>query len=147
MVAADDFETVHWHDNAIHGIRIVEGEDNCGGELILDIDFIVEWLPPANNAFEFRIAPTDLTFHDVSDLVISVDYASATAAVQPMTIHEIQREVVTYPNGYCSYAWKIEINWPPKSFIAFRSRGFTQVLRMQPITSAVQYLSPSVRKP
>jgi len=142
---ADDFEKINWHDNAIHGIRILENEDGCGGELILDIDFIVEWLPPENNMFKFRIAPTDLTFHDVSDLVMSIDYASATAAVQPMAIHEIHREVVTYSNGYSSFAWKIEINWPPKSFIAFRSSGFTQVLRSQPITSWAQYLSPSER--
>ena len=147
MVAADDFETIHWHDNAIHGIRIVEGEDDSGGELILDIDFILEWLPAENNAFKFNLAPADLAFHDGSDLVICVDYASATASVQPMMIHEIHREVVRYPNGYSSYAWKIEINWPPKGFISFRSKGFTQVLRMQPFIFGAQYLSPSQRKP
>jgi hypothetical protein len=76
-----------------------------------------------------------------------VDYASATAAVQPMTIHEIHREVVMYPNGYSSYAWKIKINWPPKNFISFRSSGFTKVSRIPPITSGAQYLSPSKRTP
>lgn len=147
MSLPERFEDYSWHDNAIHGFRIVEGPDGCGGELILDIDFIVEWLPPQgeNNAFGFRIAPAHLTFHDVTDLVISVDYASSTAAVQPMTIHEIHREVVTYPTGYSSFAWKIEINWPRNSFISFRSPGFTQALKGEPIVSGAQYLSPSQR--
>jgi hypothetical protein len=146
---SDDFERYSWHDNAVHGIRIVEGADGCGGEVILDIDFIVEWLPPdgGDHAFRFRIAPADLTFHDVTELVIAVDYASSAAALQPMTIHEIHREVVTYPNGHSSFAWKIEINWPRHSFISFRSSGFLQVPRMQPITSGAQYLSPAQRRP
>jgi hypothetical protein len=146
MITTDDFGNTQWHDNAIHAIRIVEGEDGCAGELIFDIDFIVEWLELKNDAFSFRVAPSDLTFHEVSDLVISVDYASSTAAVQPMTIHEIHREVLTYPNGCSAYAWKIEINWPRKSFITFQSKGFTQIQRKQPITSGAQYLSASERK-
>ena len=141
------FEDYCWHDNAIHGLRIVEGPDGCGGELILDIDFIIEWLSPQieEKAFEFRIAPAYLTFHDATDLVVAIDYASCTAALQPMTIHEIHREVVAYPNGYSSFAWKIEISWPRNSFISFRSPSFTQVLRAQPIVSGAQYLSPSQR--
>ena len=133
MSLQERFEDYSWHDNAIHGFRIVEGPDGCGGELILDIDYIVKWLPPEgeDSAFQFRIAPAHLTFHDTTDLVISVDYASCTAALQPMTIHEIHRAVVTYPSGYSSFAWKIEINWPRNSFISFRSPGFTQTLRAE----------------
>lgn len=143
----EQFEDYSWHDNAIHGLRIVEGDDGCSGDLILDIDFIVEWLPPQgdNNAFEFKVAPADLTFHEATDLVVSVDYASSTAALQPMTIHEIHREVISYLNGHSSFAWKIEVNWPRNSFISFRSSGFTQVLKAEPIVSGAQYLSPSQR--
>ena len=148
LSAPDQFDSYSWHDNAIHGFRIVEGPDGCSGELILDIDFIAEWLPPQNesNAFQFRIAPADLTFHEVTELVISVDYALCSAALQPMTIHEIHREAVTYPNGYSSFAWQIEVNWPRNSFISFRAPGFTQALRAEPIASGAQYLLPSLRK-
>jgi hypothetical protein len=147
MSAPDDFESYNWHDNAVHGIRIVEGADGCSGELILDIDFIAEWLKPkdGNDAFCFRIAPADLTFHDVTELVISVNYAASTAALQPMTIHEIHREIFTYPNDHSSFAWKIEINWPRNSFISFHSSSFSQVTRKPPITSGSQYLSPQER--
>ena len=143
----EQFEDYCWHDNAIHGFHIVEGDDGCSGDLVLDIDFILEWLQPEgdDNAFGFKVAPANLTFHEVTDLVVSVDYAASTAAFQPMTIHEIHREVVTYPNGHSSFNWKVEINWPRNSFISFRSSGFTQVLRAEPIVSGAQYLSPSQR--
>lgn len=132
MAKIEPFEGSGWHDNAVHGFRILEGEDGCSGELVLDIDYIVQWVSPENenNSYSFQIAPADLTFHDVTELVISIDYASSTAALQPMTIHEIHREVVTYPNGWSSFSWRIEINWPRNSFISFISSGFTQFLRI-----------------
>lgn len=147
MSLPDDFDGYLWHDNAIHGLRIVEGADGCSGELVLDIDFIVEWLPPQgeDKVFRFRIAPADLVFHEVTDLVVSIDYASSTAALTPMAIHEIQRQFVTHPTGYSFFAWKIEINWPRNGFIAFRSSGYTQLLRAEPVIANTQYLSPSER--
>lgn len=149
MQLRDRFEDYCWHDNAIHGLRIVEGDEACYGDIILDIDFILEWLPPQgeDNAFRFKVAPANLTFHEVTDLVVFVDYAASTAALQPMTIHEIHREVITHPNGHSALTWKVEINWPQNSFISFHSSGFTQVLRAEPIVSGAQYLSPSQRAP
>jgi hypothetical protein len=144
MFTKDDFEKISWHDNAIHGFHILEGEPS--GELVLDIDFITEWLAPVQGAYSFQIAPSDLIFHEVSDLVISVNYAAAIAVVQPMIIRAIHREAVTYPNGYSSFTWKIELNWPPNSFFTFQASGFTQMQRMEPIHSGGQYLSPPERK-
>lgn len=46
MLQFEQFGEGNWHDNAIHGFRVVEGPDMCSGELILDIDHITEWLPP-----------------------------------------------------------------------------------------------------
>lgn len=141
------FEDFSWHDNAIHGFRIVEGADGCSGQLDLDIDFIVDWIPPTRGArsFEFRVAPAILSFHDVTHLVISVDYASCSASLQPMSIQEIHREVFTSPNGYSSFAWKIEMNSPSDSFISFHAPYLSQELRAEPIQSAAQWLMPSQR--
>lgn len=144
----EQFTDFCWHDNAIHGFRLIEGSDGCSGELVLDIDYIVEWLAPkgGDNRFGFRVAPADLRFHEVTDLIISIDYASSHAAFQPMVIHAIQREVMIYPNGFSSFAWRIEINWPENSYISFRANGFTQLLRAEPIISNSQSLPPSQRK-
>ena len=143
MFSTEDFGKIQWHDNAIHGFRILEGE--ICGELVFDIDFIAEWLPPLNEKYSFKIEPSNLIFHDVSDLIISINYAAASAAVQPMIIHEIQQELITYPNGYKSFRWKINMNWPPNSFFSFCSPGFSQHQRMESIITEAQYLSPKER--
>lgn len=143
MFSTEDFGKIQWHDNAIHGFRILEGE--ICGELIFDIDFIAEWLPPINEKYSFKVAPSNLIFHEVSDLVISINYAEASAAVQLMAIHEIKQEPIIYPNGYTTFRWKINLNWPPNSFFSFCSPGFNQIQRMEPIMTEAQYLPPAER--
>lgn len=141
------FDSFTWHDNAIHGFRIAEGPDGCSGQLTLDIDFIVQWLPPTGeeSAFAFVLAPADLVFHEVTDLVVSIDYASCSAALQPMMIDQIHRERYSYPNGHSSFSWRIDINWPQNSFLSFHSPLMSQDLRGQPISSGAQYLTPVER--
>jgi hypothetical protein len=143
----EQFDSFNWHDNAIHGFRIAEGPDGCSGQLTLDIDFIVQWLPPTGDeiAFAFVLAPADLIFHEVTDLALSIDYASCSAALQPMMIHEIRREVLTYSNGHPSFSWHIDINWPRNSYISFNSPLMSQALRGQSVSSGAQYLTPSER--
>ncbi|MDZ7812207.1 MAG: hypothetical protein U5L74_03425 [Ideonella sp.] len=141
------FEDYCWHDNAIHGFRMVQGADGCTGDLVLDIDHIVEWLSPQDNAtaYHFRVAPALLTFHEVSDLVVSIDYGAHSLAFQPMAIHDIQREEVTYPNGYTSFAWTIELNIPMAGHMTFQASGFTQTVNSESVISRMQSLSPSQR--
>lgn len=141
------FEDLGWHDNAIHAFRIAEGDDGCSGQLTLDIDYILEWISPTDQEvqFSFVVVPADLVFLEVTHLVISIDYASCSASLQPMTIQEIRRAVFTYPNGYTSFSWKIELNSPFDSFISFHSPRMSQVLKGQPVRSAAQSLMPSQR--
>lgn len=75
-----DFERLSWHDNHVHGLRIVEGEHGSG-ELVLDIDHIVEWLPPVEGSCRFLLAPATLTFHEVYDLRIEIDYTAPATQV------------------------------------------------------------------
>lgn len=145
MLTTENFDQMNWHDNAVHAFRILDGGHSAAGQLVLDIDYITEWLQGSDRSFQFKIAPSDLIFNEVSDLVISIDYSSASAAVQPMAIHEIERKLMTYPNGYSSFSWKVNMNWPPNGFISFHASGFTQVPRMEPITSGAQNLTPVER--
>ncbi|MFN7943415.1 MAG: hypothetical protein U0X73_17620 [Thermoanaerobaculia bacterium] len=120
----DDFDSLSWHDNYIHGFSIREGEHG-EGEFTLDIDFILEWLcDRSTRRCDFRIAPATLTFHRASDLVIHVDYAQPTAALGPASISEIAREPHVYPSGYRSFRWSIELNWPVGK-LTFLAEGFT----------------------
>jgi hypothetical protein len=59
-----DFETMGWHDNAVHAISFADDESS---RLLLDLDYILRWLqpePPKKN-FSFLIAPATLIFENV----------------------------------------------------------------------------------
>ncbi|MCA9233542.1 MAG: hypothetical protein KDA57_23080 [Planctomycetales bacterium] len=137
-----DFESMGWHDNAVHAFRIEEGEDG-EGELILDIDYIEEWLSGEKH-FEFVVCPATLQFHQVTDLRVSLDYVSPSAGLCPFSLHEIEREEHVYPNGYASFAWALRVNWPDGE-ITFRSPGFTQSQTSASVRSERQSLRPAER--
>jgi hypothetical protein len=63
-----NFDGMCWRD--VHGLAIRES-DAPSGELILDIDDILEWACKGNDE-NFRVAQVSLRFHDVNDLRISV---------------------------------------------------------------------------
>ncbi len=143
--STDDFPSLSWHDNHIHGWAIREGEHG-EGDLVLDIDFILEWLSePGSSRCRFRIAPATLTFHHATELVLSLDYARQAAAMAPASISEIRRQTHTYPNGYESFRWVIDVSWPAGR-IEFLAEGFSQKLRAEPIVSAQQCLTPEQRE-
>ena len=79
-----------WHDNHVHALRIIEGKDGAG-ELVLDIDYILEWLPPLEGVYTFRIVPVELRFLNVMDLRIELDYAAGPAALGPFSLAGIER--------------------------------------------------------
>ncbi len=139
-----DFPELSWHDNHVHGLTIREGPHGAG-ELLLDLDFIVEWLP-APEAFAFRLAPATLTFHDVTDLSISLAYGRIGAAIGPFSIAEVSRETHDFATGHLSFSWRIVVNWP-EGLISFCASGFTQDLRAAPRVSTEQCLTPALRQP
>jgi hypothetical protein len=137
------FEEMGWHDNHVHAFTIRAGNDGTG-ELLLDIDHITEWLCEENGAYAFMIVPSTLTFHQVFNLVVAIDYASPSMAIAPISIHEIHREPLQYANGYASYKWRIELNCPTGE-ISFEAPGFSQLARAGAIKSQSQCLSTEAR--
>lgn len=139
-----DFNEMGWHDNHVHGLLIREGEHGTG-DLVLDIDYILEWNCPSNQKrYEFLVAPATLTFISMSDLKLQLDYVASSAGICPFSIDGIVRESKQYPNGYSSYAWHIPVNWPSGE-ITFIASGFNQVLRAEPIWTNEMYLDSGQR--
>ena len=137
-----DFADMSWHDNHVHGLQIRSG-DYGAGELDLDLDYIVEWLCAADGSCEFRLAPATLTFRDVTELRIEVDYQAISAGLVPFSIDGISREdgaVAAEPLR----KWTVNLNWPRGS-LAFRASGFTQRLRAPLRICAEQHLAESGR--
>jgi hypothetical protein len=134
-----DYDRMSWHDNNVHALSIRGGEDGTG-TLTLDLDFILEWLPPVDGRYSFRIAPALLTFHDVFALRVHIDYATVSAAMTPFCIGKIARVLIPSTRGYVSYRWTITINWP-EGAIEFDATGFEQHLTGEPHVSETQELS------
>lgn len=118
--------------------------DSGPGQLQLDIDYILEWLCQGEEGAQFLIAPAILTFHEVNDLKIALDYATPTAALVPFSIDHIERRI-EQRSRYDAILWKVAINWPVGE-ITFEANGFTQTLRAEPILKDQQSLSEKERE-
>ena len=137
-----DFDQLCWHDNAVHALRIVEG-DYGAGELLLDIDYIVEWQRVDSGRVVFRIAPATLAFRDVTNLKIALDYETPTAGLTPFALDRIERRR-EQRDRYEALLWALVVNWPIGS-ITFEAKGFRQFLRGPAVLSSEQKLSSEAR--
>jgi hypothetical protein len=136
------FDEMSWHDNHVHGLRIVEGTHGAG-QLILDLDYILEWVKDPGDKCRFRILPVTLKFLDVTSLRVSLDYATPTAALGPFSIHAIERRL-ELRERYEAQIWKILINWPVGD-ISFEASGFEQRGVGVPLLTDGQCLSAAER--
>ena len=136
------FESMTWHDNHVHALRIIEGKHGSG-TLKLDLDYILEWLGGESGGFRFRIARADLRFLGVTSLKLALNYAAASAAMGPFSIHEIQRHSEPRER-YTATVWTIRLNWPVGE-ISFEATGFEQCLVGASIVTDRQWLTEQER--
>lgn len=132
-----------WHDNHVHALRITEG-DFGAGELILDIDYILEWLSTPDGGCQFRIAPSWLCFTQVTRLKLHLDYATPGAALGPFSIHAIERSIEKR-ESYEARLWRLKLSWPAGD-ITFEAEGFQQTAYGVPVISDGQWLDPEERR-
>ena len=144
MPAAEEFDGFRWHDVPVHGFTVVEGE-HVAGELWLDLDLILEWLPPKQGKNRFRMAPAWLIFHDVVDLAVSIDFAAATAAMGPFCIQEVSRNRIALPSGSTILRWSIALNWPQGEF-SFLADRYTELLRAAAVEVENQRIPVALRR-
>ena len=137
-----DFEQMGWHDNHVHGLQIIEGEYGAG-QLILDIDYILEWINADEGKCRFRILPSILKFRGVMNLRLALDYATPTAGLGPFSIHAIERKIEPRER-YDAQIWTIVINWP-EGEIRFEAEGYEQRGMREPQIADEQYLSSKDR--
>lgn len=138
-----DFDTLSWHDVRVHGFRIVEGDQGTA-ELVLDIDFILEWLPSEDGGYRFRIAQAILQFHEVFGLRFMLDYVACSAGMTAFSIDRIEREVIGDDERAQTYRWRIDVNWP-EGFLEFEAPGFSQWLVGEIVEQDAQTLDPKQR--
>ena len=147
--AAADELTWRWHDNVIHGLSFDLGEPDNGdwrSDLVLDIDFIVEWLCRAPGEFQFRVAPARLIFHDVTDFAIAVDQGGSGGrnAIFEWSIDRVARERLDRTFDY--WRWIIHLHGPPGGSLAFAASRFTEDLTAEPLLLKQQRLPRPARR-
>ena len=148
-----EFDHLSWHDNTVYGLRIDVGDPTRGdwhSDLVFDIDHIVEWVCGVDRDVKFRVAPATLTFHDVADLRVAVDFGDSNyrTAMNHLSIAGITRELVPNQDGYPErtyYRWRMELNLPQGAEITFGAGGFTQTLRAEPVLLDEQWLAAADR--
>ena len=146
---AEDFVSLSWHDNLLHGLRWEIGDPQRGewhSRLILDIDHILEWLRGAQGRPTFRVAPATLVFEDVRDLRLSLDWGESGAPnimnLHAPSIHEVERVLIPdlpppFQDRY--WRWSIHFNSPQRGLIAFVGSGFRLTLRAEPVLCEEQW--------
>lgn len=136
-----------WHDNTVHGIRLRNPDEGYDFDLILDLDYILEWIQTPPNTFRFAVAPATLTFSGVDKLSIDVRLSHKESLI----IDRIKREeITTEPEqkaGLRRYAWTISVHssFEKQSQITFESPGYRQVLRRPPVIADQQGLDDDER--
>jgi hypothetical protein len=94
----------------------------------------------------FRVAPATLTFHNVTDLRIAVDFGDSggQTMMNELSIATITRAPVADQKiclDQTYYRWRIELNWPQGGEITFGASGLTQDLRADPVLLEEQRFS------
>ena len=142
-----DFEQLSWHDCHVWGVAFHAGDVNdLASELVFDIDFILDRIAGADGKpTRFRVAPATLVFEEVTDLRVSLDWGNSgfPLSINPPAIDGIERECVPDRMVYPArryYQWQVRFSWPPAAEIVFKSVGFSQTLRAEPILSERQSL-------
>jgi hypothetical protein len=144
-----DFDRLSWHDNPIYGFAVDNDVTVWKSDLVFDIDHIVEWLCGVGATAQFKIAAATLTFHNVTDLKVNVDWGDSgmQVAVAEMVLDHIARQrvekqLICLDRPY--YRWTLRLNSPrPGGEISFGASGFTQVLRQQAVVCNEQRLEPA----
>jgi hypothetical protein len=133
-----DFDDLSWHDCYFYSFALRDPGEYNTSQIVFELDYILEWLQPTADKFSFLVAPAILTFYEVSELKVTLNYSGM--AMGPFSIDGIERELKTYPSGYQSYHWRIPVNYPGGE-ISFNAEGFSQELLAAAIESGEQCLS------
>ena len=130
-----DFEDMGWHDCTIHGLRF-DQDGEYQSDLVLDLDYIIEWLQIPGGAYQFQVAPAQLQFQNVDNLNIQV----VLQYKQTVGINEIVR---------ASSHWVIRLHGyagQESSQVEFDASGYVQKLTRPPIIVRRQHLTRSERE-
>ena len=121
-----------WHDAIIWSIVA----DPYAFELMVDLDYIFEWVRPAEGEthFKFWVAPATMVFENAADLRINIESSQGS-----IEIARFQRETIgpTPNRKFMQSAYRFECQ---EGEVSLRATGFKLYARRPPVLSNVQSL-------
>lgn len=151
------FDQVDLHDVDVYGFFLQRRGFEIS--LILDIDYLAERTLLPNNHFEYLVAPATLTFLDVVDLQIHLDWGASLRREEPygvisnfsgqVTIDDFRRFAYTDPvyteRSFLRY--ELDFFEPLDGRISLGAKDFTIVGRQDLVRSDHLTLDPDQRPP
>lgn len=157
---SSEFDQVSLHDVRVYGLLFQRLEHQ--GNLIFDIDYIAEWPCKEDAAHSFLVASATLTFSDVVDLQIHLDWGDKSIYKKDpygviccpsgeLIIADFGRSAYTdplYSDGPKPY-FRYELNFcePEGARVALGAKDFKIASRQAPVRTRQQVLDPAQRVP
>jgi hypothetical protein len=123
------------HDCHVHGLRW----HRDAYAFSLDLEYIAEWIRPAEGetSFRFRVAAATLTFESTSDVKVSFDWTRCApdAVIDALDVHE----AAPSPNGTPQRLYELNFH-SPDAYITLVATRFTLTLHHEPVLCRSQTL-------
>lgn len=154
------FDQVSLHDVRVYGLLFQR--ETCGANLILDIDYLAEWPGAEDAERNFLVAPATLTFFDVVDLQIHLDWGVKSVYEKPphgviccpsgeLIVDAFSRFAYTdpvYARGPKPYSkYELHFREPWGSRISLGATDFRIAGRQAPVRCREQVVDPAQRTP
>jgi hypothetical protein len=151
------FEQVDLQEVRVHAFLLQRQKYEVN--LVLDIDYLEEWSLLPDNRFDFLVVPATLTFLDVVDLQIHLDWGTSMRREEPYgVISSFSDEVMIYDFRRFAYTDPIytershlyyELNFsdPLDGRISLGAKDFTIVGRQEGVRSSRSTFDPAQRVP
>jgi hypothetical protein len=135
-----DFDVMGWHDSNIYAVAFYP--ENF--EFALDIDYIFQWIHPAENEtyFKFWVTPATLVFEYVYDLKFNVVRLDGGLEIDYIERTEPKKIEAGDFVGRNEWLWTIGTH---QGEISLRAIGYKQYIRKKPVFGKSQTVESSVR--
>jgi hypothetical protein len=151
------FDQADLHDVDVYGFFLQKRGHET--DFILDIDYLAEWTLLENNRFEFLVVPATLTFLNVVDLQIHLDWGVSLRREEPYgVIHNLSGEVMIYDFRRFAYTdpiytersymrYELRFSEPLDGQISLGATDFTIIGRQDGVRSSRSTFDPAQRVP
>ena len=131
-----DFDLMGWHDSNVYGISFSDQEEVNQSFMCFDIDYIFQWVNPkeGESHFSFWVSPCTLMFENVIDLQMEIE----SGLISPIGLEIADIIKIENETDNEDLKWRIDFQ---TGFMEFKSSGFKQIVRKEPIFTSSQCLT------